>query len=215
MPHEFPPAPATDPTENTLSDSERENSALATATSTDHALPAREDASHAAQQLVERYLSITDSITERGGKAPEEMSPVVTEDWLRTEYQGFVAYQQQQIRTIGRTTLTYSLLQSVRRLPDDGIELALFGCVDSTSVWVIPVDSPEPPEGLLDWLQSGSPAEEDHAEPPESWVDYQERVSPRTGHQDPLVIWLEGEDLGTLRIASIDSWRGHHPCLEQ
>lgn len=178
-------------------------------------LPSRSSVHAHAAELLDAYLANTDAITSRGGVNPDEIADVVTPEWIAQEYRGFSEFERQQMRTLGRTTHDHLLVQSVRRLPSGQLEIAVFSCVDSRSVWVIPLDAPDPPDELHQWLNDGSPALVDSDETPAPWQDYIDNVSPRPGGVDPVLLWLQGPDERSMRLDFADTWRGHHPCDER
>lgn len=176
------------------------------------ALPSRSSVQpHVSEQLAQ-YLAVTDAITSRGGTNPEEIAGLVTPDWLEDEYRGFAEFERQRIRTLGKTSHRHLLVQSVQQSADGGIDVAVFSCVDTRSVWVVPTDAPEPPEDLRQWLDEGSPALTEGEEFPEPWQDYIETVSPSPGGIDPVLLWFRGTDERALTLDFTDTWRGHHPC---
>lgn len=177
--------------------------------------PSRSSVEPHARDHLTKYLALTDVITSRGGENPHQMAGLVTPDWLVEENRGFAEFKRQGIRTLGRTTHYHLLVQSVRHRAAGEVEVAVFSCVDTRSVWVIPDDAPDPPPDLLQWLEDGSPAFTDDEDFPEPWQNYVETVSPRPGGIDPVLLWFRGPNEQALSLDFTDTWRGHHPCAEE
>lgn len=178
-------------------------------------VPSRSSVEPQAREHLSHYLAVTDAITSRGGQNPEQMTDLVTPDWQVEEKRGFAEFERQAIRTVGRTTHHHLLVQSVRQLASGELEVAVFSCVDTRSVWVVPSDAPDPPDGLQQWLDEGSPALAEDEVFPEAWQDYIDTVSPRTGGIDPVLFWFRGPTERDLMLDFTDTWRGHHSCVEE
>ena len=178
-------------------------------------VPSRSSVEPQAREHLSQYLAVTDAITSRGGQNPEEMTDLVTPDWHVEEKRGFAEFERQGIRTLGRTTHHHALVQSVRALASGELEVAVFSCVDTRSVWVVPSDTPDPPDGLEQWLDDGSPALADEEDFPDAWQDYIQTASPRPGGIDPVLFWFRGPTERALMLDFTDTWRGHHPCSEE
>lgn len=171
------------------------------------------DVAAEAEQVVALYLQITDAIGSEGGVSTEGMSHVVTPEWLPRERAGFADYERRGIRTIGRTRFDHFSVQSARVNSEGDVEVAVFLCVDSTSVWVINRDSPEPPEDLSAWLE-GTAVSEPEDDTFQSWGEYAELSGARPGFREPIIVWLTGGDEHSLRVDSTENWLGAHPCEE-
>lgn len=167
-------------------------------------------APHAAG-VVERYLQITDEIGAQGGGDAERIASIVTPDWLPREREGFADYVTSGIRTIGRTRFDHVAVQSARLTAQGDIEVAVFLCVDSSSVWVIDVSAPEPPEGLMEWLDNPNPPEPDELSWDE-WAQFAEDAQARPGYREPILVWLLGPDVHSLKVDSTENWLSAHPC---
>jgi hypothetical protein len=164
-----------------------------------------------AEGVVARYLQITDEIGERGGDDAQRIASVVTPDWLPRERDGFADYAANAIRTIGRTRFDHFAVQSARLTAHGEVEVAVFLCVDSSSVWVIDVTAPEPPEDLVEWLENPDAPEPDEVSW-DVWAQYAEEAHARPGHREPILVWLLGSDVNTLQVDSTENWLGAHPC---
>ena len=164
-----------------------------------------------AEGVIERYLQITDQIGAHGGEDAQRITSVVTPGWLPRERDGFADYVTGGIRTIGRTRFDHLAVQSARPTAHGEVEVAVFLCVDSSSVWVIDVTAPEPPDDLVEWLESADAPEPDEVSR-EVWADYAEEARARPGHREPILLWLLGSDVTSLRVDSTENWLGAHPC---
>ncbi len=164
-----------------------------------------------AEGVVARYLQITDEIGERGGDHAQRIASVVTPDWLPRERDGFSDYVTGGIRTIGRTRFDHVAVQSARLTAHGEVEVAVFLCVDSSSVWVIDVTAPEPPDDLVEWLENPDAPEPDEVSW-DAWAQYAEEARARPGHREPILVWLLGSDVTSLRVDSTENWLGAHPC---
>ena len=171
-----------------------------------------DDVDDPAQQLLTDYLQATDEATRSGGVETQAMAALVTEAWLPTEQRGFDEYQQRSIRTLGQTTHSQFTVQSARWTADGLVEVAVFACIDASSVWVIPADAPEPPADLIEWLGRGAPAEVPTEDQATMWQDFIDQAQPDAGQNEPVLLWMLGTTIDTLRIDATDTWRGYHPC---
>lgn len=167
-----------------------------------------------AEETVAAYLALTDTIGAEGGHSVEPMRALVTTDWFPREQDGFRHYQDRRIRTIGQTRFDQFAIQSARVSVSGQLEVAAFLCVDSTGVWVVDAEAPEPPEDLLQWLHDGAHQEAVTDEQLEQWQPYLDQVQPVAGKREPIVVWLVGDTVTSLRIDGTENWRGAHPCEE-
>lgn len=192
--------------------------------------PSAADVTPRATQTVEKYLQLTDRVGATGGEAVEAMADIVTPEWLAVEQRGFADYRERQIKTLGRTDFFALGVQSVRWSHNDHWEVAVFACIDSRRVWVISADSPEIPQGLVEWLSSSSYPTQGAAtveiesgesdsqvdEPTEAdvsaWQEFIAQTSPDAGPLEPVLLWLVGPELESLKVDATDTWRGYHPC---
>lgn len=168
-----------------------------------------------AVRALDNYLAATDEVTRSGGVAVSTIDPVVSDRWLATEYAGFADYQQRGIKTMGTTTHHDLAIQSVRSMSDGRLEVGVFACIDASSVWVVPAQSPEPPDGLEAWLEAGSPPDVPTEDQVESWQAYLDDVEPDAGFIDPVLVWLVGTHAGDLVVDATETWRGYHPCQSE
>jgi hypothetical protein len=164
-----------------------------------------------AEGVVERYLQITDEIGASGGVDAQRIASIVTAEWLPRERDGFADYVAGGIRTIGRTQFDHLAVQSARLTAHGEVEVAVFLCVDSSSVRVIDATAPEPPGDLLEWLESTNPPEPEELSWDE-WAQYAEDAQARPGYREPILVWLRGSEVHSLKVDSTENWLGAHPC---
>ena len=169
------------------------------------------DVASEAEQRVALYLQITDDVGSRGGAVAEAMAHLVTSQWLPREQAGFAEYENRGIRTIGRTRFDHFTVQSARLTAEGIVEVAAFLCVDSTSVWVIDRDSPDPPDDLMAWLEGTNPGEPDD-DSLIIWNEFADASGARPGFREPIIVWLIGKDERSLKVDSTENWLGAHPC---
>jgi hypothetical protein len=169
------------------------------------------DVAGEAEQAVALYLQITDDVGSRGGTDAEAMAHVVTSQWWPREQVGFAEYENRGIRTIGRTRFDHFTVQSARLTAEGIVEVAAFLCVDSTSVWVIDRDSPDPPADLMAWLEGTTTVEPDD-DTLIIWNEFADASGARPGFREPIIVWLIGIDERSLKVDSTENWRGAHPC---
>lgn len=169
------------------------------------------DVAGEAEQTVALYLQITDDVGSRGGADADAMTHVVTSQWLPREQAGFADYENRGIRTIGRTRYDHFAVQSARVTAEGMVEVAVFLCVDSTSVWVIDRDALEPPADLMAWLEGTNTAEPDD-EALLAWSEFADASGARPGFREPIIVWLLGDDERSLKVDSTENWLGAHPC---
>jgi len=173
-----------------------------------HPLDAKDDAT----RVVAQYLELTDQIGADGGEGAARIHTVVTTRWYPREEAGFDEYRLRNIRTIGQTKFDGLEVQSVRIDRDGLLEVAVFMCVDSTGVLVVPSNSPEPPEDLLQWLQGATAPETPDEATAQAWEEFLSTYEAHRGFREPILVWLRGEEMSTLRIDSTENWMGAHPC---
>lgn len=168
----------------------------------------------ASRETISDYLALTDEIGAAGGEGAGAMARVVTTQWLATEESAFEGYRERRIRTIGTTTFDNFIIQSSRITAEGLVEVAAFLCVDSSNVWVVNKESPEPPEDFVVWLGAGDDRVEPTDERYEEWSAYLDEVAPVAGFREPILIWLLGTTIDTLVIDATENWVGNHPCGE-
>ncbi|MEX2441579.1 MAG: hypothetical protein WD400_02920 [Pontimonas sp.] len=192
--------------------------------------PSAADATPHATRVVRKYLQLTDRVGATSGEAVEAMADIVTHEWLAVEQRGFQDYRERQIKTLGQTEFFALGVQSVRWSHNDHWEVAVFACIDARRVWVIPADSPDIPEGLVEWLSGSAPPTQTTAtvkiesgesdsqedEPTDAdvsaWQEFIAQTSPDAGPLEPVLLWLVGPELESLKVDATDTWRGYHPC---
>lgn len=162
-------------------------------------------------ELLDRYLSTTDLITTEGGSNPSRIRDLVSDTWWREEEEGFLVYQARGERTLGETTMDSVLVQSVDETAGGMLDISTFACVDSSEVFVLGRDAPEPPEEVWAWhphYDDFAGTEEERAVIDQYFAD----ADVRFGQRQPVVFWLTGPTLDTLVIDSSEQWWGAHPC---
>lgn len=174
-----------------------------------------QDVERAASEVVGRYLAMTDRITSAGGVDSSLMSPLTTSTWFPTEQRGFDHYVVEGIRTTGTTQFHSLVVQSVWQPQPELLDVNVVACVDATEVWLIPVDAPEPPEGLPEWVASDATFYEGDEDQWEEWTAYLDTFTPTPGVVEAVVFWLVGRDLATLRVDGTANWEGGHSCHVQ
>lgn len=191
--------------------------------------PSRSEVTPQAAAAVNQYLALTDEVGATGGGTVDAMAEVVTPEWLAVEERGFADYRERGIKTLGHTEFFALNVQSVRWSPHNMWEVAVFACIDSRRVWVVPADSPDTPEGLVAWLASTSTGGEGQptlsepvakGEPTDSpteadlalWQEFIDEAKPDAGPLEPVLLWLVGSELDHLKVDATQTWRGYHPC---
>jgi hypothetical protein len=165
----------------------------------------------AAHRTISRYLAVTDAITRDGGGEPGRMAGLTTPSWFPTEEEAFAHYRTQRLRTIGDTVFDSLVVQSVSKSVTGAIHVDAIACVDASWVWLLPLDAPDPPDGLVEWLRWGDGVEvldDDY----EQWSEYLESVQPVSGEREAIVLWLVGQDLTSLVIDGTVNWEGADAC---
>ncbi|MDR9397019.1 hypothetical protein [Pontimonas sp.] len=206
------------------------------ARSQDIATPSVSDVTPQAVETIRRYLALTDRVGASGGAAADDMAQIVTPEWLPVEQRGFADYRERGIKTLGQTDFFAPKVQSVRSSHNSLWEVAVFACIDSRNVWVVPANSPDPPEGLVEWLSTAPPPgerapdstltprstlipgdDEDATDGPTDaevaiWQEFIAQTQPDAGPLEPVLLWLVGTGFDSLKVDATDAWRGYHPC---
>ena len=162
--------------------------------------------------LISRYLETTDTITRDGGDGPDRMAPLTTSSWFSVEQAAFAHYRTERLRTVGDTIFDSLVIQSVSQSPTGVLHVDAIACVDATWVWLVPYDSPDPPDGLIEWLRGGDPDENVSDDDYEQWSEYLDAVSPEPGHREAIVFWLVGDTPSSLALDGTINWEGAHAC---
>lgn len=168
-------------------------------------------AGSAAKAAIEDYLALTDEITAAAGQGAARMQTRVTERWWPREQSALLAWANRQERTLGQTRFDGHRLQLARVTPEGAVDVAMFGCVDSSGVVVLGAEEPDPPADVIDWLEAG----EEYRATPEQWDAIEEYLlagPPRTGGRSSVVFWLTGPSLESLRVDVSEDWWGEHGC---
>lgn len=95
-----------------------------------------EEALAAAEEAYAAYVDMSNRIAADGGMNPERIAPLVTEERLSDEIEGFAAYQDAGIRLEGQTTLETGELQSYVDNGDE-LEVVFYACWDASATRVI------------------------------------------------------------------------------
>ena len=170
-----------------------------------------ERAKERAEELLTRYLQVTDEITSEGGQSPDRIRGLVSSQWFETERQDFEAYRNKKERTVGVTTFDSLVLQVVRTTAERDVDVSVFACVDSSDVFVLGPGVPDPPPEVMAWhprYENFAGTEEEQAIIDTYFVENEVRF----GQRQPVVFWLRGESLDSLVIDSQEQWWGEHPC---
>lgn len=170
-----------------------------------------DDALSASLDVITAYLRESDLITSESGASPERIRSLVSEAWFPEEQKGFSHYQLSGERTWGETTFDSYVVQLARVTPERTVDVAVYGCVDTTGVFVLPPGTADPPEAVIAW----HPVGEDFAGSEEEWEMIQSFYSTegiRLGDRRAIVFWLVGDTLDSLRIDSSSQWWGAHAC---
>ena len=170
-----------------------------------------EDARDASEDVLRRYIQVSESITAQGGGQSEPMRELVTPEWWSSEVDGFEYFQDENLRTVGESSLSRMLVQSARRTPANTIEVGVIACVDGTDLFVVPIDTPDPPESVWDW----HPHYEDFEGAEAQWAEIEAFLTTpgvSWGSPEAVVFWFEGPTMGSLALASSEPWWGVYPC---
>lgn len=167
-----------------------------------------EPAAHAA---IEAYLALTDEITSAAGLGASRMRDLVSENWWPIEAEALGAWAERRERTLGHTRFEDYRLQLARITPEGTMDVAMFGCVDSSEGLILGVDEADPPPEVIEWLGAG----EEYLGTDEQWGVIEEYLlqSPlRSGGRTSVVFWLTGPTLEQLRVDVSEDWWGEHGC---
>jgi len=162
-------------------------------------------------RVIEAYLERSDLITSQAGRDSGSMRPLVSERWFPTESAGFSRYQATGEWTSGETRFENSFLQLARITPEKTLDVSVFGCVDTVSVFVLGAEVEAPPEQV----SLGHP---DYADPELTEDDWDvirgfyDQEGVRFGDRRAIVFWLVGPNVDNLVIDSSLEWWGVHEC---
>jgi len=161
--------------------------------------------------LIEAYLGMSDVITAQAGDSPERMRNLVSEAWYPRELSGFYRYRETGEWTSGQTVFDNAVVQLARRTPEKTLDIGVFGCVDTTRVFVLGRDGQAPPEQVV----QGHPDYDDDVFEDEDWAliaAFYEQDGLAWGDRRAIVFWLIGDSLDSLVIDSSSEWWGAHEC---
>lgn len=96
-----------------------------------------EEALEAATAVYEEYLAVTGQILEQGGQDPSRAEQVVAPSILESELDGAATYASNGWRATDSPVLRSQELQQVSRSPAGSTEVAMYACVDYSSVDVV------------------------------------------------------------------------------
>ena len=89
-----------------------------------------EEALAAATDAYEAYLKMSDLIAQEGGKNPERIAPLVTEEWLATEVEAFGGQVETGLHQVGAITYRSAELQQFDSGPSGTLHIAAYFCMD-------------------------------------------------------------------------------------
>ncbi|MGA1563125.1 MAG: hypothetical protein ACO35C_00705 [Pontimonas sp.] len=161
---------------------------------------------------VERYIAMSDEITAAGASDISSMEALVSPEWWETERAGFSHFVENSLRTVGTSQVSRFLVQSARITPEDTVEVGAIACIDTTGVFHLPVDAPDPPEVLWEW----HPHYEDFEGDPAVWAEIEqflEQPGLSWGAVEPVVFWFLGPAMDSLVLTSSEPWWGVYPCV--
>lgn len=92
-----------------------------------------EEALAAATAAYEEYLAVSNAILQDGGRDPERLLDLVSEEVFETELEGFRLFQQNDWRATGATKLQTVTLQQVIDGSDGLAEVVAYVCTDVSS----------------------------------------------------------------------------------
>jgi hypothetical protein len=170
-----------------------------------------EDASEHSRVALQRYIELSDAISAQGGEGASELRPWVSPEWWPSEQESFAFYEETGSRSLGSSQLSRFLVQSARFTPRGTVEVGVIACVDTTDVFVLPVELRDPPALLWEW----HPDYEDFPGGPAEWADIEGFLSHPDvswGSAEPVVFWFEGPDLASLLLTSSSPWWGVYSC---
>ena len=96
-----------------------------------------EEALAAATDAYEAYLKMSDLIAQEGGKNPERIAPLVSQDALPDQIQQFAPYQERSIRASGSSRFDSITLQQFMEIDQGVFEIVVYLCLDVTAVKVL------------------------------------------------------------------------------
>lgn len=170
-----------------------------------------EQAANGAEEVIDRYLSITDEITARGGTNTEPIKALVSPSWLIKEREGFESYQTRGLRSVGSTSAHSVVIQNAHITLEGAIEVGAMVCVEGTDLFVIPAEYDDPPEVVWQW----HPDYEDFEGEDSDWEDIEQYLSQPDvtwGTAVAIQTWLVGESFESLVIDSWEPWWGVYEC---
>jgi hypothetical protein len=165
-----------------------------------------------ARAALVRYIELSDQITATGGSEPQAMSALVGSDWWLAEQEGFAYFVDTGLRTVGTSEISKFLVQSARLTSQGTVEVGVIACVDTTGVFVLPLEADEPPEEIWQWHPDYEDFEGDAAQ----WAALEaflEQPQLSWGSQDAVVFWFEGPTLDSLVLTRSEPWWGVYPCV--
>jgi hypothetical protein len=161
--------------------------------------------------IITGYLAQSDEITSEAGQRADRISPWVTSSWYPKEEQGFRHYRETGERTSGVTVFEDYLVQVARVAPDTTLDIAIYGCVDTTGVFILSPWHDDPPAEVVQW----HPGLEDFQGGDEEWEiieAFYAQEGIRWGDRRAIVFWLVGDSFDSLAIDSSTQWWGAHAC---
>jgi hypothetical protein len=161
--------------------------------------------------IVTGYLSQSDLITSEAGESADRIRPWVTPSWYPKEEQGFRYYQETGERTSGVTVFEDAYVQVARVTPEKTLDIALYGCVDTTGVFILRPEHEEPPAEATQW----HPGLEEFQGGEQEWEiieAFYAQDGIRWGDRRAIVFWLVGDSFDSLAIDSSTEWWGAHAC---
>jgi hypothetical protein len=113
----------------------------ATASAAAPAFASDEEALAAATAAYAEYLRVSDEIAAAGGQGAEKIIPLVSDSYLELIDAEFANYRDQNLHTTGATSFDSAELQSYAANADGTAEVAVYMCLDVTSVRIIDASS--------------------------------------------------------------------------
>jgi len=172
-----------------------------------------EQVEDAAGEVLTGYFAASDEITQAGGENPTPMTGWVSPAWLPRELEGFTSFVTNQERTIGLSRWDTPVVQLARLTPQGIFDVGVMACVDTTEVMVVPRESLDPPNVVLEWY----PHYDDFTGTDSEWATIEEyfaEVPVRVGDRRTIVFWLVGDSLDALVVDSSEEWWGANQCVE-
>lgn len=171
-----------------------------------------DDAEASARAAVVRYIGLSDQITAAGALDTAAMAPVVSSEWWLAEQEGFAYFVDEGLRSVGTSEVSHFVVQSARLTSGGMVEVGAIACVDTTGVFVLPLDAPDPPESIWQW----HPHYEDFDGDPAQWAELEaflEQPQLSWGSPEAVVFWFEGSRMDSLVLTSSEPWWGVYPCV--